>query len=55
MRTRDDARGARSGVGAGGDAVAPMVEILSSCPTLPDGAPLSSYRCANEVRVWGYT
>ena len=55
VRTRDDARGARSGVGAGGGAVALMVEPLSSYPTLPDSVPLSSYRCANEVRVWGYT
>ena len=54
MRTRDDARGARSGVGAGCGAVALMVELLSSYPALPDNAPLS-YWCADEVRVWGYT
>ena len=28
-------------------------ELLSSYPALPDSAPLSSYRYANEVRVWG--
>lgn len=55
VRTRDDAKGARSGVGAGGGAVALMVELLSSFPTLPDSAPLSSYRYNSEVRVWGYT
>ena len=55
MLARDDARGTRSGVGEGGGAVALMVELLSSYPTLPHSAPPSSYRYANEVRVWGYT
>jgi len=32
-----------------------MVELLSGYPTLPESAPLSSYRYGNEVRVWGYT
>ena len=32
-----------------------MVELLSGYPTLPESAPLSSYRFGNEVRVWGYT
>ena len=55
VRTRDDPSGARSGAGAGGCAVALMVELLSSYyPTLPDSVPLSPYRCANEFRVWGY-
>ena len=53
VRARDDARGARSGVGAGGGAVALTMGLLSSYPTLPESALLSSYRCANEVRVWG--
>ena len=55
VRTRDDASGTRSGVGAGGGAVALMVELLSVYPTMPEmpeSAPLSSYRCGNEVRVW---
>ena len=53
VRTRD-ASGTRSGVGAGGGAVALMVELLSVYPTMPESAPLSSYRCGNEVRVWIY-
>ena len=50
-RKRNDA----SGVGAGDGAVALMVELLSVYPTMPESAPLSSYRCGNEVRVWRYT
>ena len=41
VRTRDDASGMRSGVGAGGGAVALMVELLSVYPTMPESAPLS--------------
>ena len=52
VRTRDDASGTRSGVGAGGDAVALMVDLLSVYPTMSESAPLSSYRCGNEVRAW---
>ena len=55
VRTRDDAWRGRSGVGAGGGAVALMVELLSGSRTLPESAPLSSYRHGNEVRVWRYT
>ena len=51
--TRDDASGTRSGVRAGGGAVAFMVELLSVYP-LPESAPLSLYRCGNKVRVWRY-
>ena len=54
VRTRDDASGTRSGVGAGGGAVALMVELLSVYPTMPESAPLSSHRCGNEVRVGRY-
>ena len=50
VRTRDDASGTRSGVEAGGGAVALMVELLSVYPTMPVSAPLSSYRCGNEVK-----
>ena len=53
VRTRDDASGTRSGVGAGGGAVALMVELLSVYPTMPESAPLS-YRCGNQVREWRY-
>ena len=52
--TRDDASGTRSGVRAGGGAVAFMMELLSVYPTLPESAPLSLYRCGNKVRVWRY-
>ena len=45
--TRDDASGTRSGVGAGGGAVALMVELLSVYPKMPESAPLSSYRCSH--------
>ena len=31
-----------------------MVELLSVYPTMPESAPLSSYRYGNEVRVWRY-
>ena len=53
VRTRDDASGERSGVGAGSGAIALVVELLSVYPTMPKSAPLS-YRCGNEVRVWRY-
>ena len=39
VRTRDDAWGGRSVVGAGGGAVALMVELLSGYLTLPERAP----------------
>ena len=45
-------RGARSGVGASGGAVALMVELLSDYLKLPESAPLLSYMFGNEVRVW---
>ena len=38
--TRDDASGTRSGVGAGGGAVALMVELLSVYPTFAGKSPL---------------
>ena len=52
--THDDASGTRSGIGAGGGAIALMVELLSVYPTMPKSAPLSSFRCGNKVRVWRY-
>ena len=54
VRTRDYVHGPRSGYRAHGGAVALMVELLSYHPTLPDSAPLSSYRSGREVRVWKY-
>lgn len=53
-RTRDDVYGPRSGYRAGGGAVALMVELLSCHPTLPDSAPLSSFRSGREVKVFKY-
>ena len=39
VRTRHDASGTRSGVGAGGGAVPLMVELLSVYPTMPGSTP----------------
>ena len=50
-RTRDEAHGPRSGYRAGGGAVALMLALLSCHPTLPDSAPLSSYRSGREEKV----
>ena len=55
VRSRDDASGTHSGVGAGGGAAALLVDLLSVYPTLPESAPSLPYRCRNEVRVWRYT
>ena len=43
-RTRDETSGPQSGYRADGGAVALMVELISRHATLPDDAPLSSYR-----------
>ena len=40
VRTRDDASGTRSGVGAGGGAVVLMVELLSVYSTMPERGTL---------------
>ena len=45
--------GPRSGYRAAGGAVDLMVELLCH-PTLPDSAPLASYRCGREVKVMKY-
>ena len=57
IRVRDVARGRRSEIGAGGGAVALMVELMSCHLSLPESAPLCSYRCdrSSAVKVWGYT
>ena len=54
MRTRDDAVGTHSRVGAGGGALS-LMELLSGFSTLPEGIPLSSHRYGNEARVSRYT
>ena len=51
-RTKDEVYGPRSGYGTGGGAVALMVELMSRHPTLPDHAPLSSYRDGRYVKVF---
>lgn len=51
VRTRDEVHGPRSGYRTGGGAVALMVELMSCYPTLPDHAPLSSYREGGQVKV----
>ena len=53
-RTRDEAYGPRSGCRAAGGAVDLMVALLSCHSTLPDSAPLASYRCGREVKVMKY-
>ena len=53
-RTRDETSGKQSGYRANGGAVALMVELMSCHATLPDDAPLSSYRSGREVKVLRY-
>ena len=50
----DEISGPQSGYRADGGAVALMVELMSCHATLPDDAPLSSYRIGREVRVLKY-
>ena len=50
VRTRDEALGAHSGVGAGDDAIA-LRELLSGYSTLREGAPLSSYLYRKKVSL----
>ena len=49
-RTRDEISGPQSGYRAGGGAVALTVELMSCHATLPDDAPLSSYRFGREAK-----
>ena len=51
VRTRSEVRGPRSSSTADGGAVAPMLELMSCFPGLPDHAPLSSCRCGKALRV----
>ena len=53
-RTRYEISGPQSGYRADGGAVALMVELMSCYATLPDDAPLSSYRIGREVKVLKY-
>ena len=53
-RTLDEISGPQSGYRADGGAVALIVELMSLHATLPDDAPLSSYRIGREVKVLKY-
>ena len=50
----DEISGPQSGYRADGGAVALMVELMSCHATLPDDAPLSSYRIGREAEVLKY-
>ena len=56
-RVRDVARGASSQIGAGGGAVAVLVELMACHLALPEDAPLCSFRCrrSKTIKVWGYS
>ena len=53
VRTRDDAPGTRSGVGAGGGAVALMVELLSVYPTMPEVPPCRRIGAVTRLECGG--
>ncbi|CAM9479372.1 unnamed protein product, partial [Scytosiphon promiscuus] len=53
-RTRDKVHGPQSGYLAESGAVASTVELMSCHPTLPDHAPLSSFRSGRDVKVLEY-
>ena len=53
-RTRDELSGPQSGYRVDGGAVALIVELMSCNATLPDDAPLSSYRIGRQVKVLKY-
>ena len=54
VRTRTEVRDLKSSFREDGGAVALMLELMSCFPSLPDHAPLSSYRCGKSVRVVRY-
>lgn len=55
FRTRDVAQGKRSQAGAGGGAVAILVELMSCHYAMPGNAPLCAYReRTGEMKMWGY-
>lgn len=57
IRVREVARGASSQIGAGGGAVAVLVELMACHLALPEDAPLCSFRCrrSKTIKVWGYS
>ena len=54
VRTRTEVRGSKSSFRVDIGAVVLMLELVSCFSSLPDHAPLSSYRCDKSVRVVRY-
>ena len=54
VRTWTEVRGSSSSFRKDGGAFALMLELMSCFPSLPDYAPLSSYRSVKSVRVVRY-
>ena len=54
VQTRTEIRGPKSSFREDDGAVALMLELMSCFPSLPDYAPLSSYRSVKSVRVVRY-
>ena len=54
VRTRTEVRGWKSPFRVDVGAVALMLELMSCVSSLPDHAPLSSYRCGKSLRVVRY-
>ena len=55
VQTRTEIRGPKSSFREDDGTVALMLELMSCFPSLPDRAPLSSYRCGNSVSVVRYS
>ena len=53
VRTRDDASGTPSGLGAGGGGVALMVELLSVYPTMPEVPPCRRIGAVTRLECGG--
>ena len=54
VRTRTEFRGSKSSFRVYGNAVALVLELMSSFSSLPDHATLSSYSSGKSVRVVRY-
>ena len=54
MRARTEVHRSKSSFRENGGAVALMLELMACFPSLPDHAPLSSYRSGKSVRVVRY-
>ena len=51
VRTRTEVHGSKSSFGVYGGAVALVLELMSCFSSLPDNAPLSSYRSGKSIRM----